>query len=133
MSLNYFFHELPEVRWVLPDSYLNVKEKDYGGEPFINGEAVPYDPKYHEEWVRNNARANDRNNHNNTPRRKENVGNKDYQTRPLMPNAGGPPTDQGGFPPNNVRGFPPNNAGGHAYPRPGNMGAPSQQPRWIPS
>lgn len=23
--------ELPRVRWVLPDSYLNVKEKDYGG------------------------------------------------------------------------------------------------------
>jgi len=23
--------ELPGVRWVLPDSYLNVKEKDYGG------------------------------------------------------------------------------------------------------
>ena len=24
------------------------------GEPFIDGQAVPYDPKYHEEWVRNN-------------------------------------------------------------------------------
>ena len=28
----------------------------FAGEPFINGEAVPYDPKYHEQWLRNNAR-----------------------------------------------------------------------------
>ncbi|WVZ91983.1 LOW QUALITY PROTEIN: hypothetical protein U9M48_038084 [Paspalum notatum var. saurae] len=57
-ELSYKLKELPKVRWVLPDSYLDVKNKDYGGEPFINGVAVPYDPKYHEEWVRNNARAN---------------------------------------------------------------------------
>jgi len=25
------FAELPNVRWVLPDSYLDVKNKDYGG------------------------------------------------------------------------------------------------------
>jgi hypothetical protein len=29
----------------------------FAGEPFyINGEAGPYDPKYHEQWLRNNAR-----------------------------------------------------------------------------
>jgi len=29
------FPELKNVRWVLPDSYLDVKNKDYGGkEPF---------------------------------------------------------------------------------------------------
>ncbi|KAL1188459.1 Multiple organellar RNA editing factor 8, chloroplastic/mitochondrial [Cardamine amara subsp. amara] len=39
--------ELPKVKWVLPDSYLDVNNKDYGGEPFIDGKAVPYDPKYH--------------------------------------------------------------------------------------
>ncbi|KAG2644484.1 hypothetical protein PVAP13_2KG203296 [Panicum virgatum] len=49
--------ELPNVRWVLPDSYMDVKNKAHGGEPFINGQAVPYDPKYHEEWVRNNERT----------------------------------------------------------------------------
>ncbi|ESQ30093.1 hypothetical protein EUTSA_v10012347mg, partial [Eutrema salsugineum] len=47
--------DLPNVKCVLPDSYLDVENKDYGGEPFINGKAVPYDPKYHEEWIRNNA------------------------------------------------------------------------------
>jgi hypothetical protein len=25
------FAELPKVRWVLPDSYLDVRNKDYGG------------------------------------------------------------------------------------------------------
>ncbi|XP_051135175.1 multiple organellar RNA editing factor 8, chloroplastic/mitochondrial [Andrographis paniculata] len=67
-ELSYKIKELPRVRWVLPDSYLDVKNKDYGGEPFINGQAVPYDPKYHEEWVRNNARANERNRRNDRPR-----------------------------------------------------------------
>ncbi|XP_057455847.1 multiple organellar RNA editing factor 8, chloroplastic/mitochondrial-like isoform X2 [Lotus japonicus] len=149
-ELSYKLKELPKVRWVLPDSYLNVREKDYGGEPFINGEAVPYDPKYHEEWVRNNARANERNRRNDRPRnndrsrnfdrRRENVVNRDYQNRP-PPNAGGPPSNQGGFPPNNAGGppsnqggFPPNNAGGYpASPRPGNMpGPPPSNPGGYP-
>ncbi|KAE8653840.1 Multiple organellar RNA editing factor 7 [Hibiscus syriacus] len=47
-ELSYKIKDLSGVRWVLPDSYLDVKNKDYGGEPFINGQAVPYDPKYHE-------------------------------------------------------------------------------------
>ncbi|KAL2331370.1 hypothetical protein Fmac_018951 [Flemingia macrophylla] len=129
-ELSYKIKELPGVRWVLPDSYLNVKEKDYGGEPFINGQAVPYDPKYHEEWVRNNARANERNRRNDRPRnadrsrnferRRENVVNRDMQARPPMP--GGPPSNAGGFPPNNPGGYgPPSNMGG---PPPGNMGGP---------
>ncbi|XBH93267.1 hypothetical protein VPH35_084233 [Triticum aestivum] len=50
-ELSYKLKELPKVRWVLPDSYLDVRNKDYG--------AVPYDPKYHEEWVINNRRANE--------------------------------------------------------------------------
>lgn len=49
----YKLKDQPHVRWVLPDSYLDVKNKTYAGEPFINGHAVPYDPKYHEIWVRN--------------------------------------------------------------------------------
>jgi len=44
--------ELPMVLHVAPDLYLDVKNKEYGGEPFINGEAAPYDPKYHEEYLR---------------------------------------------------------------------------------
>ncbi|KAF3442430.1 hypothetical protein FNV43_RR16346 [Rhamnella rubrinervis] len=60
--------DLPRVRWVLPDSYLDVKNKDYGGEPFINGQAVPYHPKYHEEWIRNRQKVNEKNRRNDRPR-----------------------------------------------------------------
>ncbi|CAA0815809.1 Multiple organellar RNA editing factor 8-chloroplastic/mitochondrial [Striga hermonthica] len=44
------------VVFVLPDLYLDVENKVYGGEPFIKGQAVPYDPKYHEVYLRNKAR-----------------------------------------------------------------------------
>ncbi|CAL9017019.1 unnamed protein product [Prunus brigantina] len=126
---SYKIKELPKVRWVLPDSYLDVKNKDYGGEPFINGEAVPYDPKYHEEWIRNNSRANERNRRNDRPRnydrsrnfdrRRENMQNRDFQNRgqPPMPNqAGQNPGPNMPGPANNMRtpnnmGPPPPNAG----------------------
>ncbi|CAO2832314.1 unnamed protein product [Amaranthus hypochondriacus] len=130
-ELSYKLKELPNVRWVLPDSYLDVKNKDYGGEPFIDGRAVPYDPKYHEEWVRNNAKAQERNRRNDRPRNADRSRNFDrrqggspnYQNpgatnmvgpgtyRPGPPNAGGPPPN---MPPNNAgyaQNMPPNNAG----------------------
>ncbi|KAG5523574.1 hypothetical protein RHGRI_035397 [Rhododendron griersonianum] len=62
---------LSNVRWVLPDSYFCHMENDYGvvwhcyhcvkpgsedeasGEPFGEGEVVPYDEKYHADWLRN--------------------------------------------------------------------------------
>ncbi|MBA0580135.1 hypothetical protein Gorai_022365, partial [Gossypium raimondii] len=129
-EVSYKIKELPGVRWVLPDSYLDVKNKDYGGEPFINGQAVPYDPKYHEEWVRNNARANERNRRNDRPRnydrsrnyerRRENMNTRDSQMPPQnqgMQNvapktAGMPPNNMGGMPPRNMGGMPPQNMGG---------------------
>ncbi|KAE8124730.1 hypothetical protein FH972_019587 [Carpinus fangiana] len=138
-ELSYKLKEVPGVRWVLPDSYLDVKNKDYGGEPFINGEAVPYEAKYHEEWIRNNARANERNRRNDRPRnfdrsrnferRRENTQNRDFQNRPPMPNQtmqnpgpnmAGPPDLQNRSPmPNqtmqnpghNMAGAPPNMSG----------------------
>ncbi|XP_030943993.1 multiple organellar RNA editing factor 8, chloroplastic/mitochondrial [Quercus lobata] len=143
-ELSYKIKELPGVRWVLPDSYLDVKNKDYGGEPFINGQALPYDPKYHEEWIRNNARANERNRRNDRPRnfdrsrnfdrRRENVQNRDFQNRPPMQNPGpavaGVPDFQNRPPMSNqsmqnpvpnMAGGPPNNMG---MPPPNNMGMP---------
>lgn len=32
--LDFCFEGLPGVLWVLPDSYIDVKNKDYGGELF---------------------------------------------------------------------------------------------------
>ncbi|KAJ0744374.1 hypothetical protein HanPI659440_Chr10g0386891 [Helianthus annuus] len=118
---SYKLKELPGVRWVLPDSYLDVKNKDYGGEPFIDGKAVPYDPKYHEEWIRNNARANERNRRNDRPRNFDRSRNFERR-RENMQNNRGPPGGSMGGPPNNVGG--PTNAGG--APPPGNMGGMQQ-------
>ncbi|KAJ0457985.1 hypothetical protein HanIR_Chr15g0780001 [Helianthus annuus] len=98
-ELSYKLKELPGVRWVLPDSYLDVKNKDYGGEPFIDGKAVPYDPRYHEEWIKNNERANQRNKRN-TPRNNERPRNFERR-RENMQNNRGPPNMDG--PPPNMR------------------------------
>uniref|UniRef100_A0A3B6LPR4 MORF/ORRM1/DAG-like MORF domain-containing protein n=1 Tax=Triticum aestivum TaxID=4565 RepID=A0A3B6LPR4_WHEAT len=85
-ELSYKLKELPKVRWVLPDSYLDVRNKDYGGEPFIDGQAVPYDPKYHEEWVINNRRANEpRHKRGDRPRNFDKRRENTYQSRPAPP------------------------------------------------
>lgn len=111
-ELSYKLKELPNVRWVLPDSYLDVKNKDYGGEPFINGQAVPYDPKYHEEWIRNNQKAQERNRRNDRPRNADRSRNFErrqrtsgFQNHPNSgTNMGGPgsnptgPPNMGGMP-----------------------------------
>ncbi|GMJ10136.1 multiple organellar RNA editing factor 8, RNA-editing factor interacting protein 1 [Hibiscus trionum] len=126
-ELSYKIKELPGVRWVLPDSYLDVKNKDYGGEPFINGQAVPYDPKYHEEWVRNNARANERNNRNSKPRVYDRSRNYERRRDNMQPNREMPPPNQGmqnaavGMPPNNMGVMPPNNMGRMPPPNRGEM------------
>uniref|UniRef100_A0A5B7BTF1 MORF/ORRM1/DAG-like MORF domain-containing protein n=1 Tax=Davidia involucrata TaxID=16924 RepID=A0A5B7BTF1_DAVIN len=39
---------LPGVRFVLPDSYLDPENKDYGGELFVNGEIVQSSPERQE-------------------------------------------------------------------------------------
>ncbi|KAJ0101126.1 hypothetical protein Patl1_04470 [Pistacia atlantica] len=48
------FKGLPGVLWVLPDSYIDVKNKDYGGDKYVNGEIIPctyptYQPKQRKE------------------------------------------------------------------------------------
>ncbi|XP_022984464.1 multiple organellar RNA editing factor 8, chloroplastic/mitochondrial isoform X2 [Cucurbita maxima] len=149
-ELSYKIKELPKVRWVLPDSYLDVKNKDYGGEPFINGQAVPYDPKYHEEWIRNNARANERNKRNDRPRnfdrsrnferRRENMQSREFPNaspnQPTGPNMSPPaPSNMppnnfnAGMPPQNRGGMPQGNyAGGPPPPPPNNFSGPPPPP-----
>ncbi|EPS74428.1 hypothetical protein M569_00328, partial [Genlisea aurea] len=150
-DLSYKLKELPRVRWVLPDSYLDVKNKDYGGEPFINGQAVPYDPKYHEEWVRNNNRANERNRRNDRPRNFDRSRN--FERRQQMPNQSGyggnsfsgtsPPPPNAGQPqqPNFAPSMTPPNAGQPQQPNfapnmpppPGSMVGGQQQPGYVPN
>eukprot|EP00252_Welwitschia_mirabilis_P027133 TRINITY_DN91_c0_g1_i3.p1 TRINITY_DN91_c0_g1~~TRINITY_DN91_c0_g1_i3.p1 ORF type:complete len:366 (-),score=40.28 TRINITY_DN91_c0_g1_i3:337-1434(-) len=113
-ELSYKLKPLPHVRWVLPDSYLDPRTKDYGGEPFINGQAVPYDPKYHAEWVRNNQRCNERRSNDrprnfdrsrNFERRREmqQQARQNYERPPPPPGSQGyaappPPPSSSGYP-----------------------------------
>ncbi|XVF86910.1 hypothetical protein PTKIN_Ptkin18bG0078800 [Pterospermum kingtungense] len=50
-DLTFKIKSLPNVKWVLPDSYLGHGDNGYGGEPFIDGKVVPYDDKYHSDWI----------------------------------------------------------------------------------
>lgn len=44
-ELSYKVKDLPGVLWVLPDSYLDVPNKDYGGDQFIDGKVI-HRPQY---------------------------------------------------------------------------------------
>ncbi|KAL3733856.1 hypothetical protein ACJRO7_023241 [Eucalyptus globulus] len=93
---------------------VNVSAKlayELAGKTFLDGQAVPCDPEFHEEWVGNNAKANERNGHDDQPRnfdrsmnferRRENMQNRDFQARdmPLMHNQGmQSPPPQGNIP-----------------------------------
>ncbi|XP_076890443.1 multiple organellar RNA editing factor 3, mitochondrial-like [Bidens hawaiensis] len=44
-ELSYKIKGLPGVLWVLPDSYLDVPNKDYGGDLFVDGKVIPR-PQY---------------------------------------------------------------------------------------
>ncbi|XP_020700312.1 multiple organellar RNA editing factor 3, mitochondrial-like isoform X1 [Dendrobium catenatum] len=39
-ELSYRVERLPGVLWVLPDSYLDVPNKDYGGDLFVDGKVI---------------------------------------------------------------------------------------------
>ncbi|PRQ39291.1 hypothetical protein RchiOBHm_Chr4g0423551 [Rosa chinensis] len=54
--------ELPGVLWVLPDSYLDVPNKDYGGDLYIDGKVIPR-PQYRYTERQNNSRNRPRPRH----------------------------------------------------------------------
>ncbi|XP_030513222.1 DAG protein, chloroplastic [Rhodamnia argentea] len=51
------FKGLPGVLWVLPDSYIDVKNKDYGGDKYINGEIIPCQYPTYQPKPRHNPRS----------------------------------------------------------------------------
>lgn len=48
----YKFKNHSDVRDVLEDAYVDPITKDYGGEPIIDGQVVPYHPKHHDLYHR---------------------------------------------------------------------------------
>ncbi|KAL3829355.1 hypothetical protein ACJIZ3_018157 [Penstemon smallii] len=85
-ELSYKVKGLPGVLWVLPDSYLDVPNKDYGGDLFVDGKVI-HRPQY---------RFSERQNSRNRPRprhdrRRETmqVQRRDQQFSPQQPTATG--------------------------------------------
>ncbi|MFQ6644745.1 hypothetical protein Gotur_018949 [Gossypium turneri] len=82
---------LPNVKWVLPDSYSgDPGDNSYGGEPFIDGKVVPYDDKYHSDWIQ--ARNDDRSKRTTHPRK---ASRKQKKQRNERNEANAPKSDVG--------------------------------------
>ncbi|CAH9061545.1 unnamed protein product [Cuscuta epithymum] len=58
-ELSYKVKGLPGVLWVLPDSYLDVPNKDYGGDLFVDGKVI-HRPQYRFTERQNNNRPRPR-------------------------------------------------------------------------
>ncbi|KAL8490606.1 hypothetical protein ACS0TY_022563 [Phlomoides rotata] len=61
-ELSYKCKELPGVLWVLPDSYLDVPNKDYGGDLFVDGKVI-HRPQYQFSERQQNPRGRPRPRH----------------------------------------------------------------------
>ncbi|KAK2996473.1 hypothetical protein RJ639_042458 [Escallonia herrerae] len=58
-ELSYKVKGLPGVLWVLPDSYLDVPNKDYGGDLFVDGKVI-HRPQYRHDQRQQNSRPRPR-------------------------------------------------------------------------
>ncbi|KAK4800529.1 hypothetical protein SAY86_021016 [Trapa natans] len=70
------FEGLPDVLFVLPDSYVDPENQDYGAELFVNGEIVQRSPERQRRVEPQPQRANDRPRYNDRTRyvrRRENM------------------------------------------------------------
>ncbi|KNA13512.1 hypothetical protein SOVF_115670 [Spinacia oleracea] len=79
-ELTYKVKELPGVLWVLPDSYLDVPNKDYGGDLFTNGKVMRR-PQYDFSERQQNSRPRTRPRHDRRRERVQNVGRPPIQTQ----------------------------------------------------
>ncbi|XP_057806055.1 multiple organellar RNA editing factor 3, mitochondrial [Salvia miltiorrhiza] len=61
-ELSYKVKALPGVLWVLPDSYLDVPNKDYGGDLFVDGKVI-HRPQYKFTERQQNTRSRPRPRH----------------------------------------------------------------------
>ncbi|XP_020258356.1 DAG protein, chloroplastic-like [Asparagus officinalis] len=54
------FKGLPGVQWVLLDSYIDVKNKDYGGDKYVKGEIIPCKYRTYQPKQRNSSKYESR-------------------------------------------------------------------------
>ncbi|KAI3803891.1 hypothetical protein L1987_32055 [Smallanthus sonchifolius] len=105
------FKGLPGVVFVLPDSYIDPVNKEYGGDKYINGTIIPRPPPV--QYGRHGGRYNDRNREYNRPPRgqieQNNApgGQGNYQRGPT-------PSNQGNYNSGEGRTFPQRDQGNYA-------------------
>ncbi|KAK9750196.1 hypothetical protein RND81_02G179800 [Saponaria officinalis] len=99
------FEGLPGVIFVLPDSYIDPVNKEYGGDKYINGEIIPRSPPVQYGRTNRGYRSNDRRPRDSVPYQQ---GNPGYNQHGSMPQGGRgytPSGQQQGFP--QQQNFPP--------------------------
>ncbi|XP_021770798.1 multiple organellar RNA editing factor 3, mitochondrial [Chenopodium quinoa] len=79
-ELSYKVKALPGVLWVLPDSYLDVPNKDYGGDLFIDGKVIRR-PQYDYSERQQNNRPRSRPRYDRRRAKVQNVGRAPIQTQ----------------------------------------------------
>ncbi|KAK9070988.1 hypothetical protein SSX86_009556 [Deinandra increscens subsp. villosa] len=107
------FKSIPGVVFVLPDSYIDPVNKEYGGDKYINGTIIPRPPPV--QYGRQSGRYNDRNREYNRPPRGQfeqnnaSGGPGNYQRGPT-------PSNQVNYNQGEVRSLPPRDQGNYAQP-----------------
>ncbi|OAY39806.1 multiple organellar RNA editing factor 1, mitochondrial isoform X2 [Manihot esculenta] len=120
------FKDIPGVVFVLPDSYIDPQNKEYGGDKYENGVITPRPPPVQ---YRKTGRFNDRNRNPAQPRYDQQGG----PAQPRYDQQGGPAPNQRGSPQYNQQGY---MQGGRASPQfnqgytqgGGNYGPPQNYP-----
>lgn len=136
------FRGLPGVVFILPDSYIDPVNKEYGGDKYINGTIIPRPPPV--QYGRQQGRYGDRNRNYDRPRMSQ-QGQGSYGQRGPMPSGDGrnydnTPPQQQNFAPTGPRGdgryqgtYNQGGQGGNYYPPPeqrdrGNYSSPPPPP-----
>ncbi|KAG6388729.1 hypothetical protein SASPL_150161 [Salvia splendens] len=119
------FKSIPQVVFVLPDSYIDPVNKEYGGDKYVNGEIFPRPPPVH--YGRRSNRDRRPREQNYGPPPQQNYGPPPHQNygQPPRLNVRPPPQQNFGAPPQQNFGAPPQQNFG--APPQQNFGAPPQQ------
>ncbi|VVA32064.1 PREDICTED: multiple organellar RNA editing factor [Prunus dulcis] len=128
------FEGLPGVIFVLPDSYIDPQNKEYGGDKYVNGTIYPRPPPVHH--GRQQGRYHDRNRNPDPPRYNGQGPTPNQQGNPSY-NLKGPMQDRGNYGPSQTYGsqrqgdnrgpLPVNTPGGRDAYQPGRDPVPSYQ------
>ncbi|EPS57228.1 hypothetical protein M569_17592, partial [Genlisea aurea] len=126
------FKDLPGVVFVLPDSYIDPVNKEYGGDKYVNGEIFPRPPPV--QYGRRSSRYRDQGSYQQRNQQPPYSPRPQGYGPPQQQNYGPPPPHQNYGPPGSPQ---PQNYGPPlpqqpSSPQPQNYGPPPQQPSYGP-